>query len=147
MTSMASAPHDQAASRLARIDQRYTTSRKALVELLASLGRPVSIPDILVAGPSLPQSSVYRNLAVLEAAGVARRVLGVDDFARYELAEDLTEHHHHLVCTSCGGVTDVQLSTRLERSMERAIQEIASDTGFRPAGHRLDLVGICAACD
>ena len=117
------------------------------MQLLERSAVPLSVPEVRAADPDLPQSSVYRNLGVLETAGVARRVLGVDDFARYELAEDLTEHHHHLVCTSCGAVTDVQLSTKLERSMERAIQEIASDTGFRPAGHRLDLVGLCATCD
>ena len=138
--------HEDAARRLAAIDQRYTGNRRALVEVLAGSGRPLSIPDVLGARRDLPQSSVYRNLGVLEAAGVVRRVLGADEFMRYELAEDLTEHHHHLVCTSCGDVTDVQLPPRLERSMQRAIDEVTAGTGFQPAGHRLDLVGVCAAC-
>jgi Fe2+ or Zn2+ uptake regulation protein len=143
---VASTLHDQAAARLREADQRYTGNRRALVDLLDRVGRPVPIPEILKAGRALPQSSVYRNLSVLEAAGVVRRVLGVDEFARYELAEDLTEHHHHLVCTACGDVNDVQLSPRLERSVERAIEEIASSAGFRLGGHRLDLVGTCANC-
>ena len=36
----------------------------------------------------MPQSSAYRNLAVLEQAGVIRRVITDDDFARFELDED-----------------------------------------------------------
>ena len=139
--------HATAGTRLGQVGQRYTSNRRALVSILEQARQPLSIPDVLAQDRSLPQSSVYRNLAVLEQAGVVRRIVTSDEFSRYELAEDLTEHHHHLVCTSCGAVTDVQLSTKLERSMEKAIQEIASDTGFRPAGHRLDLVGLCATCD
>ncbi|MEA3076777.1 MAG: Fur family transcriptional regulator, ferric uptake regulator [Actinomycetota bacterium] len=138
--------HDQVGARMRAAGQRYTGNRVALVEVLDGIGRPVPIPEILKAGPDLPQSSVYRNLSVLEAAGVVRRVLGVDEFARYELAEDLTEHHHHLVCTSCGDVSDIRLSPRLERSVERAIEEVSAGTGFRLAGHRLDLVGTCSNC-
>ena len=132
-------------ARLERADQRYTPGRAALVELLASAGRPLSIPDILAERPGMPQSSVYRNLAVLEAAGAVHRVAG-SGFARYELAEDLTAHHHHLVCLSCGAVTDVTAPPPLERSVERAIPELVAGTGFRPSGHRLDLLGLCAKC-
>lgn len=146
MTSAPGPIHDDATRRLREIDQRYTGNRRALVDVLASSGRPLSIPDILDARADLPQSSVYRNLAVLESAGVARRVIGADDFTRYELAEDLTDHHHHLVCTSCGTVTDVRLPPRVERSMQRAITEVAAESGFQPLGHRLDLVGVCAGC-
>lgn len=138
--------HDEVAARLRDVGQRYTGNRRALVDVLDRVARPVPIPEILEADRALPQSSVYRNLSVLEAAGVVRRVLGVDEFARYELAEHLTDHHHHLVCTSCGAVTDVRLSPRLERSVERAIEEIAGEAGFHLSGHRLDLVGTCADC-
>ncbi len=69
-----------------------------------------------------------------------------EDFARFELAEDLTEHHHHLVCSNCGTVQDVTIPPRLERSMERALDEIADGTGFTAVSHRLDLIGTCTAC-
>ena len=138
--------HDEIAARLRDVGQRYTGNRRALVDVLDRVARPVPIPEILKADDALPQSSVYRNLSVLEAAGVVRRVLGVDEFARYELAEHLTDHHHHLVCTSCGDVADVRLSRRAERSVERAISEISAEAGFHLSGHRLDLVGTCANC-
>ena len=143
---MATDVHAAAAARLKRADQRYTGGRRELVEVLAAAGRPLAIPDVLAARPGLPQSSVYRNLAVLEQAGAVRRVTGADDFARYELAEDLTEHHHHLFCKSCGSVTDVTLSAPFERAVGQAIAEVAEQTGFRPEVHSLDLVGVCAAC-
>src|SRR5262249_34758137 len=84
--------------RLRAAGRRYTGQRRRLVELLAEAGRPMTIPDILVVRSDLKQSSVYRNLADLEQAGVVRRVATDEGFGRYELAEDLIGHHHHLVC-------------------------------------------------
>ena len=139
--------HDTAAARLRDVQQRYTRGRHALVAVLATAGRPLSIPEILAAGPSIPQSSVYRNLTVLEQANVVRKVQGGDEFSRFELAEDLTSHHHHLVCVSCGSVDDYTVPLRFERSMAKAIDEIAAETGFRADFHRLDLVGVCARCN
>ncbi len=60
-----SALHQEAAIRLAALDQRYTSSRRALVEALRAAGRPVAVPEILGAAAGVPQSSAYRNLTVL----------------------------------------------------------------------------------
>jgi Fe2+ or Zn2+ uptake regulation protein len=138
--------HDDVAARLSAIGQRYTPKRRALVDALRRSGKPAAIGDLADAGNGLPQSSVYRNLAALEQAGVVHRVVTGEDFARYELAEDLTEHHHHLVCRSCGRVEDVVVPAVLERSMVRTLSEIAERTGFSSPGHRLDLLGTCPEC-
>ena len=138
--------HLAAASRLRAHQQRYTAGRRLLVETMAAHGHPLAVPDLLAALPVTAQSSVYRNLSVLEVARVARRVQGEDELNRFELAEDLTGHHHHLLCTACGKVADYTLPPRLERAVENAIPELASITGFHPKSHRLDLVGLCSAC-
>lgn len=114
--------------------------------MLAGADRPLTLPEILAARPGLPQSSAYRNLVVLEQAGAVRRIVTGDEFARYELAEDLTGHHHHLVCTSCGRIEDLPASDGIERSVAAAAALAARRTGFRTSHHRLDLVGICADC-
>src|SRR5215475_15853318 len=101
--------HDTAERRLRRIDQRYTAGRRAIIELLVSAGHPVSIGDIAESLPDLPRSSAYRHLVDLQAAGLVRRITANDEFTRFELAEDLTEHHHHLLCSNCGKVIDVTL--------------------------------------
>lgn len=128
------------------IAQRYTTGRKRLVEVLDEADRPLTIADIVGRAPSLPQSSVYRNLTVLEEAGAVRRLSGADEFARYELAEQHTGHHHHLVCTSCGDVSDHTLPARVEEQLEAAERAVRRATGFRPHAHSLEFVGICADC-
>jgi Fe2+ or Zn2+ uptake regulation protein len=138
--------HEAVAVRLRRVGQRLTANRDALVETLANAPRPLTIPEILARRRGLAQSSVYRNLVVLEDAGIVHRVVGTDDFARWELAEDLTGHHHHLICASCGRVEDVPASAGLERSVAAAAAAITRTTGFRTQRHRVDLVGVCKRC-
>jgi len=136
------------AARLQRANQRVTANREAIVAALSTAGRPVTIPEILDApgGRGLAQSSVYRNLVVLEEAGLVHRIVTDGEFARYELAEDLTEHHHHLICANCGMVEDVPAGAGLEQSVDAAADQIARATGFRTQRHRVDLVGLCARC-
>ena len=138
--------HEITAERLAAEHQRYTANRRAIVDILGAAPRPLALSEVLAEGDGLAQSSVYRNLAVLEEAGVVRKVAAADEFARYELAEDLTGHHHHLLCTRCGAVEDFTLPPQVERSIEMALGTAARRTGFHGLHHRLDLVGLCATC-
>jgi Fe2+ or Zn2+ uptake regulation protein len=138
--------HDIAAERLSLDGQRYTANRRAIVEILAASPKPLSLAEVLATNRTLAQSSVYRNMVVLEGAGVVRRVAATDEFARYELAEELTEHHHHLLCARCGSVEDVSLPDTVEQTIEAALVQAASTVGFRGTHHRLDLVGLCARC-
>ncbi len=138
--------HATATARLREDGQRYTPRRQALVALLAEVDQPLTIPQLLERERGMAQSSVYRNLAVLERAGVVHRILTADEFARYELAEDLTEHHHHLICETCGDVTDFTLPPGVERDLEAALAKVAKRTAFQVQHHRLDLVGTCPRC-
>jgi Fur family transcriptional regulator, ferric uptake regulator len=143
---MADELHSVVERRLRRIDQRYTSGRRAIVDLLVSAGHPVSIGDIAERLPGLPRSSAYRHLTDLQAAGLIRRVAASDEYTRFELAEDLTEHHHHLLCINCGKVTDVILPAGLEQQVTVAITKLADADGFQAHSHRLDVLGLCAAC-
>ncbi len=134
------------ASRLRRVQQRLTPNREAIVDVLVASPRPLTIPEVLEAGNGLAQSSVYRNLVILEQAGVVHRIVTNDEFARFELAEDLVGHHHHLICSSCGTVEDVPPNAHLEQSLRNAVYQIAAATGFRTQTHRVDLVGLCRRC-
>jgi Fur family transcriptional regulator, ferric uptake regulator len=142
----AAAIDDAASARLRAAGQRYTSQRRALVALLAGAGSPLPVPEILAAGGGITQSSAYRNLAVLEHAGVVRRVVTDEDFARYEPTEELMGHHHHLVCSICGRVEDVALSADLEGQLDRSLDRLARGVGFASVSHRLDLIGVCRDC-
>jgi Fe2+ or Zn2+ uptake regulation protein len=138
--------HAAATERVEAGGQRYTDQRRRLVETLTRTGQPLTIPEILANVPHLKQSSVYRNLADLEQAGVVRRVATDEGFGRYELAEDLTRHHHHLICRSCGRVEDVTIPAELERTVDRTLDRVARRSGFASVAHRLDLLGVCRSC-
>lgn len=140
--------HHLAQARLRRIGQRYTAGKRAVVEVMVRLANPVSIDDFLRQRPGLPQSSVYRHLADLQAAGIASRIAAGEPggYARFELAEDITGHHHHLVCKRCGCVTAFTPSPSLSRCLQPHLDELASAEGFALQGHRIEVLGLCRTC-
>lgn len=139
--------HDEVRERLARAGQLYTTGRRRLVELLAGVDRPVTIPELVAGQDGVALSSAYRNLGVLEQVGAVTRIIAGGEHARFELAEGVAgDHHHHLICESCGRVDDFTVSPQVERTIARALAEVASDSAFLPTSHRLDLVGTCGDC-
>ena len=139
--------HATAASRLRALGHTYPTRRRELVDILAAAPQPVSIPDVLDQDRGLAQSSVYRNLAILELAGIVHRIVTKDEFARFELSEELSgHHHHHLICSSCGAVEDVTLPASVETSVTRELNKLVASRGFAASSHQMDLVGLCAVC-
>jgi Fe2+ or Zn2+ uptake regulation protein len=139
--------HAAVTSALRATGQRYTRSRRAVIDVLAAAHRPVTLPEILAADPELAQSSAYRNLSELVDAGVVRRIVTSEEFSHFELAEHLTgDHHHHLICSGCGAVSDFTVPSELEDLIDRASATVARALRFDVEHHRLDLVGRCATC-
>ena len=50
-------------------------------------------------------------------------------------------HHHHAICTRCGRSLDVD-----DTGLATVLADIGRRSGFRVAAHRLELFGLCAAC-
>ena len=139
--------HTVAEGRLRSEGQRYTRNHRAVVTALEGAGGPVSLPQLLDRSRELAQSSAYRSLAVLEAAGVVHRVLTGGDYARFELNQELTErHHHHRICSCCGAIEDFTLPPDVEDALDIALGRIARRASFTLSSHQLDLLGTCAAC-
>ena len=100
MSTISETDIDQlAASQLSAINQRYTKNRRQLIEILLKTSKPITINQILKSDSKLAQSSVYRNLAVLEEAGLVVKIITNDDHAQYELAEHIIDHHHQIICS------------------------------------------------
>ncbi len=134
------------AERLRAVGSRYTPGRRHVVEVLAEVSRPIDVEEILAGRPSLAQSSVYRNLVVLERADVVHRVVTGDGVGRFELSEGLTEHHHHAICSVCGSIQDITVPPRLERDLMRIVRELGRRIAFSTSSHRIDLMGTCSDC-
>jgi Fur family transcriptional regulator, stress-responsive regulator len=87
---------------------RVTDSRRAVLEALQE--RPHVSADAIFARVlhSIPQTSlqsVYNALSDFADAGLVRRIEPAGRPGLFELRVD--DNHHHLICTGCGAVEDV----------------------------------------
>ena len=145
--------HIEVARRFAQHDQRYSPKRMAIVAMLETSDRPLTITEILQRSNNFKgtkkesaQSSLYRNLVVLEEVGAVQKVISTDDNGRYELNEEILGHHHHMLCSKCGDVRDVVIPEQLEEKLDATLTQIAERSGFKLDQHRLDLIGRCKKC-
>ena len=137
----------QVRGRLAEAGVRYTRGRQKVVTALAASDGPRSAAELhLQLQGSIPLSSLYRSLAVMADADVLAQHNGTKGVTRYELAEWLAGHHHHLVCAECGSVDDVELSADLEATLHELVDAVAASGDFDAAGHALEVVGRCREC-
>jgi Fur family ferric uptake transcriptional regulator len=138
--------HRQVEQRLTDHDVRYTRGRRAVVGALEAADGPRSAAELAPDLPSVPLSSLYRTLAVLEEAEVVVPHLSTKGIARYELAEWLAGHHHHLVCVGCGRVEDVEVPERYEAQVHELVGELSSQASFSATNHALEIEGMCSDC-
>lgn len=126
---------------------RYTRGRRAVVTALSASDGPRSAAELhRELGDSVPLSSLYRSLAVLEEVGIVIPHFGTKNLTRYELAEWITGHHHHLVCVDCGTVDDVDVPPDYEAEVRDLADRIGRLARFNPTGHVLEIEGVCARC-
>lgn len=137
--------HEAVRRRLAGRDIRYTSGRRSIIDALAQVEGPESAAE-LRERMEVPLSSLYRSLTVLDEAGVLERHHDVDGLARYELAEWLGGHHHHLICIDCGNVEDVHLDADSEGALDDLAARVGERAGYRVTGHNLEVEGVCPSC-
>ena len=120
--------------------ERNTRQRKAIQEVMAVAGRPLSPQELLEhaqgAVPGIGMATIYRNIkAMLEAGDIAAVSLpGGGD--RYEIAGH--EHHHHFHCRACDKVYEVHACPGDMKKL--------TPQGFVLESHELTLYGLCSQC-
>ena len=122
---------------------RRTAPRRALAELVASSGGHFTADELLAASRrrrlGVTRATVFRSLDVLSDLGLVERLdlpTGTHAFVACE-----PEHHHHVVCSSCGRSTPVD-----DAGIERLAEAIGRTTGYQVETHRLELFGRCPGC-
>jgi len=130
---------------LAAAGFRRGGARTAVVELLARERCALSAQQIddrlRAAGRSVGRASVYRILELLTELRLVQRIDVGQGVARYERQTPDGEHHHHLVCDSCGTIAPFS-----DRSLERAIERVSRSVSFAVDDHDVVLHGCCSAC-
>lgn len=128
-------------------DIRYTGGRRAVVRALQIAGGPQSAAELhQLVRYAIPLSSLYRSLATLEEAGLLSLHRGQGKVARYELAEWLSGHHHHVVCLECGAMGDFQLEVQAEEQLLDLVANAGRKAGYQVRGHSLEVEGLCRSC-
>jgi Fur family transcriptional regulator, ferric uptake regulator len=130
--------------KLRRRDRKVTGPRQAILDVLRRHRRPLSIKDIAAALPpgDCDLATIYRSMHLLESMHMVKRFEFGDGLARFELlAEGDDGHHHHLVCTNCSGVVEI------EECFPKALEKsIAERNGFKAVTHKLEFFGLCPRC-
>ena len=98
-----------------------------LHQRLVRRGRPIGL------------ATVYRALHAMSKAGVIDALPHGTNETCYRLCGE--EHHHHMVCSSCHRVVELDGCPATDWIARRARRE-----GFTITGHRLEVTGLCAAC-
>ena len=128
---------------LDRAGYRLTEPRRALAILIAQQDGHFTAARLVSSARArrlgVGRATVFRTLETLEAIGAIERLdlpSGEHAYVACELA-----HHHHIVCSNCGRTVEID-----DTGLRPVVREVARQTGFRVDEHRLELFGLCPAC-
>lgn len=121
-----------------------TPQRLAVAEALVASERHLSAEELAEEvgrrGRAVGTATVYRTIELLVRSGLAvERDFG-EGFKRFETTRGIPQHEH-LLCTSCGRVTELR-----DERLERMTVLVAEAHGFLRERHSLVIYGICADC-
>lgn len=133
-------------NRLRGQSRKITGPRAAILEILRKHPHPLTNREILSEmqkgrGPC-DLATIYRSMHLLEKMGMVKRFDFGDGAGRFELVgENDDGHHHHLVCTKCSEVVEIEecFPGKIER-------QIAAKNRFKSVTHKLEFFGICPEC-
>ena len=131
------------AGRLDKLGYRMTPQRQMILSAIQDSDTHISAEEIYAqVAKQYPQvniSTVYRTLELLKHLGLVTETDLGDGMVRYHCAEK--GHHHHLVCTNCGAVID------LDEAVVSPLEEILiKKYQFKPDLKHLAIFGRCENC-
>lgn len=122
-----------------------TQQREMIAQVVFDSQEHLSVEDIedrlRSRGEKTGKATIYRTLEMLVRSGlVAEHDFG-EGFKRYEHLFGQEPVHGHLVCTECGRVSEIE-----DADLRRAEEEAARRHGFQASRYRLEIYGLCPAC-
>lgn len=123
---------------------RETAPRRALSALIARRHGHFTAADLLADAQQrkvhIGRATVFRTLDLLALRGSLERIdLPSGEHAYVACAPQ--QHHHHVVCRSCGKSVEVA-----DAGLASVVGEIARRSGYRIDSHRLEFFGLCPDC-
>ena len=121
---------------------RSTKQRQAILQVIRGSKAHLTADDVFqevkLQQPNISLGTVYRNLELLTQAGTLSKAVFSDGKSRFEFAG---EHHHHLICLSCGSTVDIPVCPVGEEVMS-----FMRESNFQPCHHHFEVYGYCARC-
>jgi Fur family ferric uptake transcriptional regulator len=84
-------------------------------------------------------TSIYRSLDLFESLGMVFKIVN-GSTVKYKLCE-LEDHHHHIVCKTCGNVVELNFCDISDWS-----KKVTESTGYQVIDHQLNFYGYCKEC-
>src|SRR6266571_9304155 len=98
-------------NRLRRQSRKITGPRTAILDILRKHPHPLTNREILAAMPKgeCDLATIYRAMHLLQELGMVKQFDFGDGIARFELLQEGRDsHHHHLVCTCCAQIIEIE---------------------------------------
>jgi Fe2+ or Zn2+ uptake regulation protein len=128
---------------LKRAGSKLTPGRVALIKLLAAQQKPLTVEELKTKiGDTMNAVTLYRSLEALTEAGLLERSDLRHGHAHYELKLG-RPHHHHIVCTTCGRIEDIELP---HPSLSGTAVSARSKEFAKVHDYLLEFYGTCKKC-
>jgi Fur family peroxide stress response transcriptional regulator len=122
---------------------RLTPQRVAVLRILAASEGHPSVEQIYdqIKGhfSTTSMATVYKTVTLLKEMDEVLELGFADRGSRYDGNRPIP--HPHLVCTQCGAIQDLDVP-----GLDEIVAQAAQQTDYDIQSHRLDLYGICQAC-
>ncbi len=123
-----------------------TQQRQAVAEVVFTSDAHPSVDDIdqwlRGRGDRIGKATIYRTLDLLVRSRLVEEHDFGEGFKRYEHRLSQRPVHEHLICLECGIVVEFE-----SRELYGVENRVRRERGFLPLRHRLEIYGLCRACD
>ena len=121
-----------------------TNPRILVLEALLDNKSPITVDELLTKLENqVAKSTLYRVLSDLKKINILQEFTNLENQSVVELLLDTDSHHHHLFCSDCGEIIDVQMANEFEEKLSKEIKRIEKKFNFIIEDHRLELFGKC----
>ncbi len=122
-----------------------TNPRILVLEALLEVNNPLTVEELqLKLKGIVAKSTLYRVLNDLKKINILNEFTSPDNSTVVELILEDHSHHHHLFCSDCGEVIDVELSDEFEKMLLVEIESIQKKFNFEINDHRVEMFGLCS---
>ena len=129
---------------LSNLNVSITNPRILVLEALLEIKNPITVEDLQskLQG-KVAKSTLYRVLNDLKKINIINEFTSPDNNIVIELSLEDDPHHHHLFCSDCGEVIDVELSNNFEKLLTKEIKRVEKKFNFVIEDHRVEMFGRC----